>query len=129
MNGSEQPATSPAAGSGGFEQQSRTGGNDPLRQLHGLVLATLVAVVLLAGALFLVLFRQVSMIRKELDFKNAAVHDFQTTKEPLITNFVAGLQGFARTHPDITPMLERYGIPVVPTAPSMTPLSPEGARK
>jgi hypothetical protein len=90
-----------------------------------MVMAALVALVLLSAAFFVFLFRQVSMVRKDLDAANAIVKEYQTKRESLITNFVAGVQSFARTHPDFTPILERYGIQPAAAPQPLTPLAPE----
>ncbi len=128
MNESEHSTTSSGAAPDRFEGQSVASLNDQLRTLHGLVVAALVALLLLSFAFFVFLFRQISFVRKELDAANAIVQEYQTKREPLITNFVASLQSYARTHPDFTPILERYGIQPAVTQ-SLTPLASEKPKK
>lgn len=97
--------------------------------MHALLVATLVALLLLSGAVLVFLFRQVSMVQKELDAATALVEDYQTKRGPLITNLVTRLQGFAQTHPDFNPILERYGIgPALGTQPQK-PSAPSELRK
>ena len=85
----------------------------PERQLQSLRLlfvATLMALLVLSVAVDFYLWYQVRLVRNELNATYAFLADCQKTKEPLLTKLIAGLQTFARTHPDIAPLLDKYNI-------------------
>ena len=85
----------------------------PERQLQSLRLlfvATLMALLVLSVGVDFYLWYQVRLVRNELIATYAFLSDYQKTKEPLLTKLIAGLQTFAQTHPDITPLLDKYNI-------------------
>jgi hypothetical protein len=84
------------------------------RQLQLWLIAALAALVLSGASFSYHLFRQVSMIRKDLDSLNLAAQEYQTKREPIITNIVTQLQAYGQKNPDFLPILERYGISSVP---------------
>lgn len=94
---------------------------DQFRQLQLWMIATLAALVLLGASFSYHLFRQLSMIRKDLDALNLASQEYQTKREPIVTNIVMQLQAYGQKNPDFLPILERYGISPVPpkTPPSV----------
>ena len=89
--------------------------------LQTLAVLTLMAGLLLSAGVNFFLFREVSIVRKDLDASQRIVDDYETTRKPLINAFVTRLQGYAQSHPDFQPMLQKYGIPLSPSPQSPQP--------
>ncbi len=104
MNGTE--SSSP---SGNIQQQV-----DSLRKLFTI---TLVVLCVLSGAVNLYLLRQVVTVRKALTSEQARIDQFTKNELPNIDKFKGSLQAFAKTHPDLNPILARYNL--APTTNSM----------
>jgi hypothetical protein len=81
-----------------------------LQSLRLLFVATLMALLVLSVGVDFYLWYQVKLVRHELNATYAFLSDYQKTKEPLLTRLIAGLQTFAQSHPDITPLLDKYNI-------------------
>lgn len=110
---------------------------------------TLAMIVILAGSLFVFFLRETSIARRQITELTQVVADYEKNAVPLMEDFRAKLQVFARSHPDFAPIYTRYfGTnpapaaavgPVAPTAavpavpapklqPSAGPGNPPGAR-
>lgn len=89
--------------------------HEELQRLRSLFNTTLLATLLLSVAVNAFLFYQYRIIRAELDGARKLTQEFQTTKWPLVNKLVTGLQSFSQTHPDFTPILEKYGLKSFPT--------------
>jgi len=91
--------------------------------------ATLMALVILCLSVDFYSWYQVKMVRKELKGTSAFLEDYRNNKEPMLNRLIAGLQTLAQNHPDVAPILEKYGIKFAaadqssqpPTAPSAPP--------
>ncbi len=99
--------------------------------LRKLFLATLVAVLILAGSMNIFLIRQMVFMRKDLEAVRPQVklimETYQKVEEPQIKGFINALVTFSRTHPDFSPVLAKYKIvPEVQqtTAPTGVPTTP-----
>ena len=108
MTDPEIPRTSFAGGAG--QAASGEALQAQLQNLRALFAAALMALLLLNVAVNIYLFRQFWMMRNDVQMTNSFLQDYQKNKEPLLNRLVAGLQTFARNHPDFTPILEKYGI-------------------
>jgi len=93
-----------------------------LQSLRLLFVAALMAILLFSVGVNIYLFRQVSMVRKELDATNGFLDEYNK-KDPLLSQFIVQLQTYAQTHPDFNPVLEKYNLK--PSAPGQ--LSPPPA--
>jgi hypothetical protein len=80
------------------------------QNLRTLFQALALIVLVLSGSVNVFLLRQVSLVRKEVQERQRFMDDYTQNNLPLITNFVARLQGFARNNPDFIPVMNRYGI-------------------
>jgi hypothetical protein len=82
------------------------------RQLQNLLLATLLALILLAIGVGMFIFKQLRMVQQNLAESRPAVMkmvgDYQRVSEPLIRNFSMALAQFASTNQDFRPILEKY---------------------
>lgn len=108
MTGPEYSTSS--SGASTSEGASREPLQQQLESLRALFVAALMALLLLSMSVDIYLFRQFWMVRKDLAVTATFLEDYRKNKEPLLNTFVTRLQDFARSHPDLTPVLERYGI-------------------
>jgi hypothetical protein len=86
---------------------------EQVRGLRTLLVAALLASLLLSVGVDAFLFIQDHLVRKDLKSLSAAkdaIHEYETSKRPLINSFVSQLQVYAQNHPDFKPILEKYGI-------------------
>ncbi len=81
-----------------------------LRSLRGLFQVALAALILLAGSVNLVLWRQVSLQRKEALRMQQIVEDYQKNNEPVIEGLVLKLQAFTKSNPDFAAILSKYSL-------------------
>lgn len=83
-----------------------------LQSLRLLFLGTLATLLLLSGSLNLYLYKQSNLARQELDKTVPIVtqmsNDYNEKSVPLINEFLAKLNTFARTNPDFSPILSRH---------------------
>lgn len=83
-----------------------------MRVQRTLVVGTLLGVLVLAGSVNLLTLKQMRMMRDQLYDTRPRVdqmyREFRQRREPVVSNLVARLQGFAETHRDFQPTLERY---------------------
>ena len=94
-----------------------------IRTLRSLVIYSLMALVLMGTAVNIFLWGQFWMVRKELVAIDSFLEDYQKHKEPLLNSFVTRLQGFAQTHPDLLPILDKYGVRPAAPGPTSPPAS------
>lgn len=108
MTGPEfSPSSSSASTS---EGASREALQQQFESLRALFIAALMALLLFSLGVDIYLSRQFWMVRKDLAVTNSFLDDYRKNKEPLLNTFVTRLQDFAQSHPDLTPVLEKYGI-------------------
>jgi len=81
-----------------------------VRTLRSLFSAATMALLLLSFGINAFLYYQDRIVRKELNAAKKMAQEFETVRRPMISMFVARLQDFARSHPDINPILDKYGI-------------------
>ena len=81
-----------------------------IQNLRLLFVATLMALLILSLGVDFYLWYQVRLVRHELNATYAFLSDYQKTKQPFLTKLISGLQTFAQSHPDITPLLDKYNI-------------------
>jgi len=83
---------------------------DEVRTLRSLFSVAEMALLLLSFGINAFLYYQDRIVRKELNAAKKMAQEFETVRRPMISMFVARLQDFARSHPDINPILDKYGI-------------------
>src|SRR6266511_1626918 len=91
-----------------------------VRTLRSLFSAAALALLLLSFGINAYLFYQDRILRKELNAAKRMTQEFETVKRPMLNNFVGRLQDFARSHPDINPILDKYGIRPAASPPPLT---------
>ena len=84
---------------------------------RSLWIAVLASLLMLGIGLGLLLWNDVRQKSTEVQFGRRIVTEYQTNNEPRIREFVANLQAFAKTNPDFTPILVKYGL-LQPAAPA-----------
>ena len=92
---------------------------DEVRTLRSLFRASALALILLSFAINAYLYYQDRIVRRELEAAKRIAQEFETVKRPVIGTFINRLQEFSRSHPDINPILDKYGIR--PAASAQTP--------
>jgi hypothetical protein len=103
---------------------------DTQRQLSNL----LVLVLVVSGTLTILLLQQVRYARADLASLQVASQQLEQARQlianynqrvPAIQQFVSKLQDYAKTHPDVLPILDKYGMvqraPASGTAPAESP--------
>ena len=88
---------------------------DGIRKLVTILLATMICV---AGSVSVYLYRQATMLSRQVSEGKRIVFEFETNNLPRINMFVGSLQGFAKSNPDFAAVLARYPIQSAATAPS-----------
>ena len=83
---------------------------DEVRTLRSLFSAAAMALLLLSFGINAYLYYQDKILRKELDAAKKMAREFETVKRPMVNTFITRLQDFALSHPEINPILDKYGI-------------------
>jgi hypothetical protein len=78
------------------------------RSLRNSFHVTLVLLLILTGSLFVSYLREVSIARKQINDLTQAVADYERNAVPLVEDFRTKLFNFTRTHPDFTPIYNKY---------------------
>jgi glutamate/tyrosine decarboxylase-like PLP-dependent enzyme len=94
---------------------------DEVRTLRSLFSAAAMALLLLSFGINAYLYYQDRILRQELDTAKKMAQEFETVRRPMVNTFITRLQEFARSHPDIKPILDKYGIRPAASAPAPTP--------
>ncbi len=96
---------------------------DEVRTLRSLFSVATMALLLLSFGINAYLYYQDRILRKELDNAKKMTQEFETVRRPMVNTFITRLQDFARSHPDINPILDKYGIrpAAAPPAPAPSP--------
>ena len=102
------------------------------RQVHSLqslVSVALALMIVVSGSLLVYLWVQKRGLNSQIAEAQRAIDDYEKVRGNIYFHFVSNLQNFAKTHPDLNPLLEKYGflpnqVPaqqVVVPAPKATP--------
>ncbi|HEY5346310.1 MAG TPA: hypothetical protein VIK62_08200 [Verrucomicrobiae bacterium] len=91
--------------------------NSEICALKRQVFTLLVALVVVSGTLTVYLYRQASITGKDLNASSQLIANVNQN-EGIIVTFANQLAVYAQTHPDIRPILTKYGVPStgIPTA-------------
>src|SRR5262245_18657801 len=112
-NASESTPIESVAGESAALQTLR----DEVRTLRTLFGAATMALLLFSFGINAYLYYQEQIMRKELNVAKKMAREFETVKRPMVNAFIARLQDFALSHPDINPILNKYGIKPAASAP------------
>ena len=90
-----------------------TDSNSEISTLRNQVFVLLIALIVVSGTLAVYMFRQASLMRKDIDgFKQQTQQIFMAYNQnkALIGNFESQLIAYGKTHPDFVPILAKYGL-------------------
>jgi hypothetical protein len=105
----EKPATTESPERKALIELRKAHGN--LRTLfHVLALSCL----MLTATLFAIIFKQVSLLRRDLDEMTAVVNDYNKVFVPQLDSVRVNLEAYAKTNESFTPILRRYFPPNAP---------------
>src|SRR5450755_3305033 len=91
--------------------------NNQVAALQRQVFVLLLALVIVSGTLTVYLYRQASVLGKDISQVKLAINNAKQI-QPVIISVANQLAVYGRTHPDILPLLVKYGITNgVPAAP------------
>ena len=90
--------TSPA---GELEQQ--------VRSLQSLVSVALALMIVVSGSLLVYLWVQKHGLNAQIAEAQDTIEKYENVRGNIYLHFVGNLQNFAKTHPDLNPLLEKYG--------------------
>lgn len=110
---------------------------DGIRTITTILLAV---VVCMAGALSVYLYRQASLLNRQVTEGKRMVSEFETNTLPRFSAFVNSLQNFSKSNPDFAPILAKYPLqasaaparapmPAAPSAPAPAPKTTAPAKK
>ena len=94
----------PSSGSspaGELEQQ--------VRSLQSLVSVALALMIVVSGSLLVYLWVQKRGLNAQLAEAQRAINDYEKVRGNIYLHFVGNLQDYAKTHPDLNPLLEKFG--------------------
>lgn len=63
---------------------------------------------LLTGTIFVILFQQVSLLRRQMDDTTTVMNDYNNVFIPQLEAVRTNLQAFATTNPSLDPILRKY---------------------
>lgn len=81
------------------------------RQLYGLIAFSLLGVLVLSTAVNVFVWRQLRMVRRQLEDSRRTVAEFHRTGEPAIKDILLRLESFAATNRDYQQILRKYAPP------------------
>jgi len=80
--------------------------------------SALILLLVVSATLTIFFLRQVSISRKDRDSLRPVIADYQTNAIPALNEFTAKLREYAKSHPDVVPILAKYGVVQVSNAPA-----------
>jgi hypothetical protein len=78
----------------------------------------LILLLVVSATMTIFFLRQVSLARKDRDALRPLIADYQTNAIPALNDFTAKLREYAKTHPDVVPLLAKYGVVQASNAPA-----------
>jgi len=93
-----------------------TDSNSEISALRKQVFALLLALVVVSGTVTVYLYREASVVGKELNNYRQLIANVEKS-QPAVLAFANQLGAYSMSHPDIRPVLAKYGIVPAPTQP------------
>jgi hypothetical protein len=91
-------------------QPDETDLQEQIRWLQKQIKVLLILAILISGTIGIYLLRQWNYARKDLARIEPVVTKYHAERAPAIDNFLQNLQDYGRTHPEIVPLLTKYGL-------------------
>jgi hypothetical protein len=89
-----------------------TSGSYEVEVVRNLLVVSMIGLILASGSFMTFMFQQMKMVRGQLAEQRPAVQkaiqDYKTVSLPLIERFSSRIRGYADTHPDFKPLLQKY---------------------
>lgn len=107
--------------------------NSEISALRNQVFILLVALIVVSGTFTVYMFRQASLLGKDVDANTKIVNSLNQG-QPAVTAFANQLGAYSMTHAEIRPVLAKYGIIPAPTQPvpgasAPAPVAPVAPKK
>jgi hypothetical protein len=83
--------------------------NSEIAALRNQVFTLLVALIVVSGTVTVYLYRQTSIMGKDLTASEQLINSFNKG-QPAVAAFANQLAAYSKTHPDMAPLLAKYGI-------------------
>ena len=110
-----------------LNQPTQTPNQEDLREtcaaLRHQLNSVLVLLFLVSATLGFFFLRQSSEVGKQRDMLKQVVENYQRNTEPAVNNFTGKLREYGKAHPDVMPILVKYGV-VQLTNPAVAPAAP-----
>ena len=95
--------------------------SDPMAGLQRQLQNLMIAVLVVSGTLCLVLLSQARYAKRDLQMiqgpANQIIQSFKQEK-PMMDNFINKVAEYGKTHSDIQPLLQKYGVQMTNTSPA-----------
>ncbi|MDB6031517.1 MAG: hypothetical protein JWM16_1855 [Verrucomicrobiales bacterium] len=92
--------------------QSPASGSYEVEVVRNLLVVSMIGLLLASGSFMIFMYQQMKMVRGQLAEQRPsvqkAIQDYKSVSLPLIERFSKRMQGYAATHPDFKPILQRY---------------------
>lgn len=88
-----------------------------VHSLRTLFSYTLIALIFLAFGVNIFIWRQMSLVRRQLDENSRIVAEYHRVTEPRVRELLGKLEVFAAANRDFQPILSKYVTPRTPPAP------------
>jgi negative regulator of genetic competence, sporulation and motility len=72
--------------------------------------SALILLLIVSSTITVFFLRQSTLARKDRDYLSQTVADYQENAVPALNEFAAKLREYAKTHPDVVPILAKYGV-------------------
>ena len=88
---------------------SASGLEEQLRSLQSLLSVILVSMIVVSGSVLVYLSVQKRGVNRQIAEAQRAIDDYEKVRGNIYIRFVSSLQDYAKSHPDLNPLLEKYG--------------------
>ena len=75
--------------------------------------SALILLLLVSATITVFFLRQSTLARKDRDFLSQTVAEYNANAVPALNDFTGKLREYAKTHPDVVPILAKYGVVAV----------------
>jgi hypothetical protein len=100
---------------------------DGMRNLVTILLATVICI---AGSVSVYLYRQATMLSRQVSEGRRIAFEFETNSLPRINMFIGSLETFSKSNPDFAAVLARYPLQqAAPSAGAPSSIAPAAAQK
>jgi hypothetical protein len=80
-----------------------------IESLRQTLISALILMIVISGTFNIYLYRQWNATRYDVNAMNGMVEEFTKTNLPVVRDFITRLNDYSKTHPDLIPILAKYG--------------------